>query len=225
MAMSWRCQRSAQLWCDSVSFVWMTQSSVILEKTHHAEVRIRMLAGSCEIEFYTARCQRQWATPLPRARVTLEAIIETISRCHALTRTRFLPQWDLEGPTYSKMSARALRVQPGGAALRGRPSHVAAAAVQRRARPDCRHDCFACCSSQAGTNTPCMAALAWFLGPRVGPQLPPLCCPRRMPTGAVPVPHPGHIPWRVVARAWPCGTHGHAHAHVKRPGARQRRAT
>ena len=121
MAMSWRCQRSAQHWCVSLSFVWMTQSSVILEKTHHAEVRIRMLAGSCEIEFYTARCQRQWATPLPRARVTLEAIIETISRCHALTRTRFLPQWDLEGPTYSKMSARALRVQPGGAALRGRP--------------------------------------------------------------------------------------------------------
>ena len=135
----------------------------------------------------------------------------------ALTRTRFLPQWDLEGPTYSKMSARALRVQPGGAALRGRPSHVAAAAVQRRARPDCRHDCFACCSSQAGTNTPCMAALAWFLGPRVGPQLPPLCCPRRMPTGAVTVPHPGHIPRPVVARAWPCGTHGHAHAPREAP--------
>ena len=93
---------------------WMTQSSLILEKSHFAEVPIRMLPGSCEIEFYTARCQRQWATPLPRARVTLEAIIETISRCHALTRTRFLPQWDLEGPTYSKMSARALRVQPGG---------------------------------------------------------------------------------------------------------------
>ena len=118
-------------------------------------------------------------------------------------------------------AARAAR----GAALRGRPSHVAAAAVQRRARPDCRHDCFASCSSQADANTPCMAALAWFLGPGVGPQLDPHCCPRRMPTGAPPAPHPGHISWHVVARAWPCGTHGHAHAHVKRPGARLRRAT
>ena len=118
-------------------------------------------------------------------------------------------------------AARAAR----GAALRGRPSHVAAAAVQRRARPDCRHNCFASCSSQADANTPCMAALAWFLGPGVGPQLDPHCCLRRMPTGAPPAPHPGHISWHVVARAWPCGTHGHAHAHVKRPGARLRRAT
>ena len=190
--MSWRCQRSAHHSCVSVSFVWMTQSSVILEKTHHAEVRIRMLAGSCEIEFYTARCQRQWATPLPRARVTLEAIIETISRCHALTRTRFLPQWDLEGPTYSKMSARALRVQPGGAALRGRPSHVAAAAVERGQPPDCREGCCTC----AYATTPCMAGRAPQRGPRGALPCRPVLGHRRSDSCAGPQCHASPPSWR-----------------------------
>ena len=196
MAMSWRCQRSAQLWCDSVSFVWMTQwmtqSSVILEKSHFAEVPIRMLPGSCEIEFYTARCQRQWATPLPRARVTLEAIIETISRCHALTRTRFLPQWDLEGPTYSKLSARALRVQPGGRPCGAGPVTWPQQLLNAGQPPDCREGCCTCMC----TNYPCMAGRAPQRGPRGALPCRPVLGHRRSDSCAGPQCHASPPSWR-----------------------------